>query len=98
MKHISKIMAFLFTLVLCASILGAVFCLAEHTYHDCSGEGCSVCAVLVQCDQRLRSTAAVGTSALLLLSAFMLTVCLTFAVTCEAACETLVSLKVELLN
>ena len=85
-------------IVLCLSIFGSVFFPAMHVHHHCTGEHCSVCAVLVQCDQRLRSAAAVGSAALLLLTCSMAAAFLTSAETREVSCETLVSLKVEMLS
>ena len=98
MKKTSKIAAVLLTVVLCLSVLGAAFCVAAHTHHDCTGESCAVCAVLVQCDQRLRSAASVAAALWLLLFFAGYTVCLTAAETRESAGETPVTLKVKLLN
>lgn len=97
MKHTRQIMAFLLTLVLCASMLGDVLCLTEYAHHNCSGEGCSVCVVLAQCDQHLHSAAAVRISDILL-CCFMQAVYLTPAITRKAPCKTPVALKVKLLD
>ena len=98
MKRAGRFVIVAFVIVFCLSFLGSVSFLAIHTHHHCTGESCSVCAVLVQCDQRLRSAAAAGSSALLLLFCTKTAAFLTSTGTREASCETLVSLKVEMLN
>lgn len=98
MKHTSKIMAFLLTLVLCASMLGAVFCIAEHTHHDCTGESCAVCAVLEQCGERLHNAVSAASAAVMLLLFAQYAVRLIAAEISEAFSVTPVTLKVKLLN
>lgn len=98
MKKANRIVMIMAVIVLCLSVLGSASCLAFHSHHHCTGENCSVCVVITQCDQRLRSAAVSGSSALLLLCYAALAAFLTGAETREASCETLVSLKVEMLN
>lgn len=98
MKNASRIAAVLFTIVLCISMLGAVFIIAEHTHHDCTGENCAVCAVLEQCDQRVRGavSAVIAVIALFLFAQYIAP--LNGFEIREASGETPVSLKVKLLN
>ena len=98
MKRAGRFVMLAAAIVLCLSFFGSVSFLAMHAHHHCTGEHCAVCAVLVQCERRLRSAAAAGSAALLLLSCSMAAAFLTSAETREASCETLVSLKVEMLN
>lgn len=98
MKRAGRFMMIAAVIVLLLSVLGSVAYAAAHTHHDCTGDGCSVCAVLVQCDQRLRSAVTNGSAALLLLACSMAAAFLTSVEIREVPCETLVSLKVELLN
>ncbi len=98
MKRAGRFVTVTAVMIFCLSFFGSVSFLAVHAQHHCTDEHCSVCAVLVQCDQRLRSAAASGSAALFLLSCSMAAAFLTSAETREASCETLVSLKVEMLN
>ncbi len=93
-----RITAVLLTIVLCISVLGAVFCLAEHTHHDCTGENCAVCAVLEQCGERLHAAVSSASAAVMLLLTAMYAVGLTDSETCETSHVTPVTLKVKLLN
>ncbi len=98
MKKTSRIVMIAAVIVLCLSVLGSASCFAVHSGHHCTGADCTICAVLTQCDRRLRSAAVSGSSALLLLCYAALAAFLTDAETREASCETLVSLKVEMLD
>ena len=98
MKRVGRFVIAALVIVFCLSFLGSVSFFAIHTHHHCTGESCSVCAVLVQCDQRLRIATAAGSTVLLLLFCTKAAAFLTSTRTCEASCETLVSLKVEMLN
>lgn len=98
MKKTSKIAAVLLTVVLCISMLGAAFCIAEHTHHDCAGESCAVCAVLEQCGERLHTAVSAASAAVMLLLFALYAVSLTAAVLRESAGKTPVALKVKLLN
>lgn len=98
MKKTSKITAMLLMIVLFVSVLGAAFCLAEHTHHDCTGENCAVCAVLEQCSERLNAAFSAASAAVMLLLFAMYAVCLIDAERCEAFRITPVTLKVKLLN
>ena len=98
MKKHSGLIAVLLTILLCISMLGSVLFIAEHTHHDCTGEGCAVCMVLEQCDERVR---ALGTA----VSLFLMLLCVMFTagslpapVLRTAGCETPITLKVKLLN
>ena len=98
MKRAGRLVTAAAVMLFFLSFFGSVSFLAMHAHHHCMDETCSVCAVLVQCDQRLRSAVTAGSAALLLLSCSMAAAFLTSAETREASCETLVSLKVEMLN
>lgn len=93
-----QLAAAIMTVVLCLSVFGAAFCMAEHAHHDCTGAGCSVCAVLEQCENCLR-TAALAAAASLLLTVFCKFAAASAApAVCEAAALTPIQLKVRLLN
>ncbi len=98
MKKNSRITAVLLAFVICISVLGAAFRLAEHTHHVCSGENCAVCAVLEQCSERLHAAVSAAAAAVMLLLFALYTVSLTAAEICEAIRVTPVTLKVKLLN
>ncbi|MBP0966640.1 MAG: hypothetical protein J5722_03300 [Oscillospiraceae bacterium] len=98
MKRAGRFVTAAAIMIFSLSFFGSVSFLAIYAHHHCASEHCAVCAVLVQCDQRLRSAAAAGSAALLLLTCSMAAAFLTSAETREASCETLVSLKVEMLN
>ncbi len=97
-KMISKILIVMLTILLCVSMLSAVFCIAEHSHHDCTGEGCVVCMVLEQCDERVR---ALGTA----VSVFLMLLCVMFtagslpvSAVRTVSSHTPITLKVKLLN
>ena len=98
MKKCGKIAAVLLTVVLCLSELGAAFLVAGHTHHDCTGESCTVCDVLAQCDQRIRAVPVAAAAVLLLLFFAQYALSLTAAVPSETSGKTPVNLKVKLLN
>lgn len=94
----SRFIAVLVTVLLCLSVFGSVFCLAEHSRHECTGADCSVCAVIEQCTQRLR-TAAAATALLIR----QLVLCTAAAVMLVPLCHSIaaatpIQLKVKLLN
>ena len=98
MKKHSGLIAVLMTILLCISMLGSVLIIAEHTPHDCTGEGCAVCMVLEQCNERAR---ALGTAA----SMFLMLLCIMFTAASlplsggrTVSAHTPITLKVELLN
>ena len=98
MKKYSRFAAVTVAVLLCISMLGAVFCVAAHTHHDCTGTSCAVCAVLEQCDQRLRGAAAAAAAVLMLLFFAKYAVIPRTAGIREASGRTPVKLKVKLLN
>ena len=98
MKKHSGLIAVLLTILLCISMLGSVLFIAEHTRHECTGEGCAVCMVLEQYDERVR---ALGTA----VSVFLMLLCVMFTAGSllapalrTAGCDTPITLKVKLLN
>ena len=94
----SRLIAVLMTVLLCLSVFGSVFCMAAHAHHDCTGESCAVCAVLEQCEQRLRGAVSAAAAVCLLLLFMRYAVSLSGAEARESAVETPVTLKVKLLN
>ena len=89
--------AVLLAVIFALTVFGSAVFEAVHAVHDCCGEECAVCAQLSACENMLRS-GAVSTGAV-------------FAVICAAAvilavkpkrsnikCDTLISLKVLLLD
>ena len=91
-RYISAMLALIFALVMLAAI---GYETAEYD-HECSGEGCAVCAVLQVCDDLLS-----GGGAALKAAAVILAVCV-LAYTAAVSIElnennyTLISLKVRL--
>ena len=93
-----QFIAILMTALLCLSVFGSVFCMASHAHHDCTGEGCAVCAVLEQCGQRLHGASAAASAVPVLLFFAQHAVCLCAAAARELSGSTPVALKVKLLN
>lgn len=98
MKKHSGLIAVLMTLLLCISMLGSVFIITEHTHHDCTGEGCTVCMVLEQCDERVRALGMAVSAFLMLLCIMFAAVSLPVPAVRTANTHTPVSWKVKLLN
>ena len=98
MKTASRSAAILLAVILCLSMLGAAFCISVHSHHHCCGKECAVCAVIAQCEQRLRPvTATAGSIPVLMITVFTV-LWMIIPKKREKTDETLVSLKVELLN
>lgn len=98
MKKHSGLIAVLMTLLLCISMLGSVFIIAEHTHHDCTGEGCAVCMMLEQCDERVRSLGTAVSMFLMLFCIMFSAVSLPVSAVCTVSSHTPITLKVKLLN
>ena len=94
----SRFIAILMTVLLCLSVFGSVFCLAEHTNHECTGENCAVCVIIDQCTQRLRSVAAVAAAIFQLLVLCTAAAVTTAPVFSKITAATPIQLKVKLLN
>lgn len=94
-KH-SRLISVLMTILLCISLLGSVLFIAEHTQHDCIGEGCSVCMVLEQCDARVRVLGTTVSALLMLLCVMFTTVSLSVSAVCTVSSHTPITLKVKL--
>ena len=93
----SRFIAILMVVLICLSVFGSVFCLAEHSHHECTGENCAVCVIIEQCTQHLRSLAAAAVVFQLLV------LCTAGAVITVPVCSKITSatpirLKVKLLN
>ena len=84
--------------VLVLSVCGAAFCMAGHMSHDCTGAGCTVCAVIEQCEGLLRTAATAAAVILLLTASRGLSVLSAAPAVCEATAATPIQLKVKLLN
>lgn len=98
MKKTDRFMTFAAALVLCISVLCAVFFLSSHIHHHCTGDECTVCAVLIQCEQRMQGAALANAAGKLMCYAALCFICMCIYAACETVSDTLVSLKVELLN
>lgn len=89
--------ALLLAAVLCFALFVSVSCIAGCFHHDCSGEGCLVCAALSASENVLRSA-----SLVFAVFALVNAVCFVLRSDCAAGLAnglaTLVSQKVELLN
>lgn len=98
MKKHSGLIAVLMTLLLCISMLGSVLIIADHTHHDCTGEGCAVCMVLEQCDARVRALGTAVSAVLMLLCMMFTAVSLPVSAVRTVISHTPVTWKVKLLN
>ena len=91
-KHAALIIALMLFVVM---LFSALF-IAHETQHECTGDGCSVCAILAVCENMLKNiSAAAAAAAVLTAAVFVIIKTLeTASVFCPAA--TPVSLKVKL--
>ena len=91
-KHAALIIALMLFVVM---LFSALF-IAHETHHCCTGENCSVCAILAVCENMLKNiSAAAAAAAVLTAAVFVIIKTLeTASVFCPAA--TPVSLKVKL--
>lgn len=93
-RAISRIVLAIFGFVIfCSSAF-----LILHTYHDCTGEDCSVCMELAECHKMLHAlgTATAGASRLIPMLCIAAAICKAI-IRSHSAHTTLISLKVELL-
>ncbi len=93
-----RIISILSALVFGAVILSSLYFISASSEHDCAGDNCHICEMIRQCEKLLdtlgsaEKQSASHTAALFLLAVVLL---------CEAAVygrNTLISLKVELLD
>ncbi|MBQ2580719.1 MAG: hypothetical protein II574_03725 [Ruminococcus sp.] len=91
-KHAALIIALMLFFVM---LISAVF-IAHETQHDCSGDGCGICAILAVCENMLKNISAAAAAAAVLAAAVFIFIrsIEAAAVFCPAA--TPVSLKVKL--
>lgn len=95
----NKITAVFISIVLCAAVLGTSLYIAEETDHNCSGNNCSVCTAVKFFETIVRELAAAeGAAAIQTAALFILAVRIIFIIKQLFFRETLISLKVELLN
>lgn len=97
-KNISRITALLLGLTIGFVILGSALFIAENSDHDCTGDNCSICLTLRQCEQNFEKLGTAGAAAIAVIAvvmAFTEAVCI---IKNEANTNTLIKLKVELLN
>lgn len=86
------------TILRCISMLGSVLIIAEHTHHDCTGEGCAVCMMLEQCDARVRALGTAVSALLMLFCTMFVVVSLPVSAVRTVSSHTPITLKVKLLN
>lgn len=98
MKKHSGLIAVLMTILLCISMLGSVLIIADHTHHDCTGEGCAVCMVLEQCDARVRALGTAVSAVLMLLCTTFAAILLPVSAVRTVSSHTPITLKVKLLD
>ena len=94
----ARIFAAVSAVIFCTVILGSLYFVSAAAKHDCSGEDCRVCELIQQCE-KLLSTA--GSAVKLCAVNFVALVFLTAVLLCGRAVfgrNTLISLKVELLD
>ncbi len=92
------VLSALLAALLLLALIGSFALIVHEAEHDCSGEGCPVCAMIAICRDTLRRfTGAVvlGAAVVWLISFFALGVCISAR---ERCVKTPVFLKVKLLN
>ena len=94
----SRFISILMSVLLCLSVFGSVFCLAEHSHHECTGTDCAVCAIIEQCMQRLRTVAAAAVALFRQLLLCMAVAVISAPAVSKVAAATPIQLKVKLLN
>lgn len=99
MNNKNRILSFVVLLIFSFVIFSSACYIAVHTGHECSGDNCSVCIELAECDHVLH-TLALGTSAAIKLMLLLFTVAALIKAVIRVYSEhdTLVTLKVELLS
>lgn len=94
----TRLLAFAMALLLGIIILGSLTLIAAQANHDCDGEECSVCELLRHCKRLLTSS---GAALCACVSHYALILAFIAMPPCGRAfsrINTLISLKVELLN
>jgi len=99
MKNIKNRIAAIAAVFVFVSVLfcSAVF-IIDHSSHKCTGSGCEICAELAQCGNNLRTTCIPGYSALCIAAAVFTVYTAVSAAKGANTANTLISMKVELLN
>ena len=93
-----RIVSVISALVFGAVILGSLFFIASASAHDCTGEDCHICEMIQQCEKLLDT---VGSAVKSCVSHFAVIFAMTAVLLCGRAVfgrNTLISLKVELLD
>lgn len=97
-KNISRATTLIMGIIIGFVILSSAIFIIKNSDHDCSGDNCSVCAAIKQCEQNLEKLGTVGAEAAAIIAvvfAFIEVIC---TVKSRTNASTLIKLKVELLN
>ena len=93
-----RIAAGIMGLMLLVIVLFSAFYIAAEIDHDCSGEDCSICACIQQCENTLRGVGnGTASQSAFVVHLILMLLAAAFAVTAVSK-ETLVSRKVRLNN
>lgn len=98
-KYVNKIGVFFVVISMLLMLFVSSFYIIKHIRHHCTGKECNVCKELIQCSDNIRSPGTAGNT-FDELTAFVtgFAVVLVFAAETVSNNNTLISLKVELLN
>ncbi len=94
----TRIFAFAYALFFCIIILGSLTFIAAEAAHDCDGGECSVCEMLKQCKRLLTSSGAAICRCVSHYEFILAFAAVIFCGRVFSRTNTLISLKVELLN
>ncbi|HRR76460.1 MAG TPA: hypothetical protein P5191_06565 [Ruminococcus sp.] len=98
-SNIKRIVSCIILIVFCFVVFSSSCFIITHADHDCTGENCSICIELVECQKALHTFgAAVAGAFKLTLTLCIAAVLSKVIIKAHSAHTTLISLKVELLN
>ena len=93
-----RIVSMLTAMAVCFVMLFSACFIAAEAHHDCAGEGCTVCAQIISCENVLRNVTAAVSCVFLVLHIFTAAAAEAGAAYTARYNDTLIELKVELLN
>ncbi|MCQ2489960.1 MAG: hypothetical protein MJ079_00035 [Ruminococcus sp.] len=96
-KRINRVASAVICAVFFIVMLSAPVFISTHANHNCTGEGCAVCASLRQCEEALNTGSAAAASQTAAPAAVFFTAPIQTGCTTDCICSP-VQLKVRLLN
>lgn len=97
-KNISRATALIMGLIIGFVVLSSAIFIIKNSDHDCSGDNCSVCAAIRQCEQNLEKLGTAGAEAAAIIAVVFAFTEVFCAIKSWTNASTLIKLKVELLN